>query len=686
MRRVTAGLGSLAIAAGVTTTLALTATAAPPDGSKPIAAKKAAVDELPNPAEEKRRALREVALRKVLAGQAKVQKRGASTVVKVSKGSSAKNGAKASQVPDDQYVELAREKTDKIFVILAEFGNDRAYAFPDEDTDPDTPGPTTYDGPVHNKIPAPDRSKDNSTVWQPDYNAQHYRDMYFGSGDSLKSYYEKQSSGRYSVDGTVTDWVKVRYNEARYGRDYCGDIVCDNTWLLIKHAIDTWVASQRAEGRNDDQIKADLASFDQWDRNDYDNDGNFNERDGYIDHFQIVHAGGDQADGDPQQGEDAIWSHRWKAYQGNTTGPAFNKDGGTQIGRTGLWVADYTIQPENGGLSVFAHEYGHDLGLPDHYDAATDNPVNWWTLMAQSRVSAAEDQGIGTKPADLGAWDKLQLGWLDYEVVPAGVDRTLDVGPHEYNSAKAQGVVVPLGKTRKVTTTYGAPAAGTKQWWSGTGDDLDNSMTRSVTLPAGQPAQLAFQARWNIEDCGTTPCDYAYVEANDGTGWKALPGSIAKAARGQRHRRRPVELEGGDVRPVLARRQDGAAAAALPHRRSGAGQPGRELRAGHLRRPDHDQVGLDDAAHRRRRVGRQRLDAGRLQGRRRVLGAAVRPLLRGLQPRVPQLGQVPEDGPVQLRVPAGPSRLGRALPVPGRVPRDLLGHVALGQQHEPAPR
>ena len=70
------------------------------------------------------------------------------------------------------------------------------------------------------------------------------------------------------------------------------------------------------------------------------------------------------------QGEDAIWSHRWKAFQNTGQGPAGNKDGGTQIGTTGLWVADYTIQPENGGVSVFTHEYGHDLGLPDEYDTA----------------------------------------------------------------------------------------------------------------------------------------------------------------------------------------------------------------------------------------------------------------------------------------------------------------------------
>ena len=56
--------------------------------------------------------------------------------------------------------------------------------------------------------------------------------------------------------------------------------------------------------------------------------------------------------------------------QAGLTGPADNPLGGTQIGDTGLWVGDYTMQPENGGLSVFAHEYGHDLGLPDLYDTS----------------------------------------------------------------------------------------------------------------------------------------------------------------------------------------------------------------------------------------------------------------------------------------------------------------------------
>ncbi|TDU90076.1 immune inhibitor A [Kribbella voronezhensis] len=536
------GVLGVALVAGLGQLPQSVASPAPADGTAPTgpAAVKAGPDELPNALEDKRRDLRQEAMTDVLTGAAKIEKRGTSKVVKVGReiaapaARDARGKLKSARIGKNQYVELAREKTDKIFVILAEFGNQRHPDFPDKDTDPNTAGPSTYDGPVHNAIPAPDRTKDNSTVWQADYSPAHYRDLYFGKGDSVKTYYEKQSSGRYSVDGTVSDWVKVPYNEARYGRSNgtpCADNICSNTWNLIADAVNQWVADQQKAGKTDDQIKATLKSYDQWDRYDYDGDGDFNEPDGYIDHFQIVHAGGDQANGDPHQGEDAIWSHRWYAFQNNSSGPSANKLGGVQIGSTGLWIGDYTIQPENGGMSVFAHEYGHDLGLPDHYDTSgrpSQNPVNWWSVMAQNRAGAKGDIGIGLKPQDMGTWDKLQLGWLDYETVKAGQTRSVDLGPHEFNTKKAQGVVVVLPK-KKVTTQLAKPVTGAKSWWSGTGDKLNNTLSRKVTLPAGS-SSLTFQANWKIEDCGPDPCDYAYVEVNDGSGWKAVPGSITKAA------------------------------------------------------------------------------------------------------------------------------------------------------------
>jgi Immune inhibitor A peptidase M6 len=269
----------------------------------------------------------------VLAGTARTERRGASTVVKVGQKprSFGRPGvANDSRGKVDQYVELAREKTDRIFVVLAEFGNERHPDYPDQDTDPDTPGPAVFDGPLHNKIPEPDRTVDNSTIWQADYS-------------------------------------------------------------------------------------------------------------------------------------------------------------------------------------------------PDHYDTSGggQNSVNWWTLMAQSRVSAKGDLGIGTRSADLSAWDKLQLGWLDYEVMVAGQRRTLNLGPHEYNSAKPQGVVVVLPK-KQVTAEYGAPFAGERMWWSDKGDDLSNTLTPELDLSGASTASATLKARYEIE----ADFDFLYVQvsttaARTGPRWTA---------------------------------------------------------------------------------------------------------------------------------------------------------------------
>ena len=117
----------------------------------------------------------------------------------------------------------------------------------------------------------------------------------------------------------------------------------------------------------------------------------------------------------------AIWSHSWYAFSNRSgpdgQGPAFNPDGGVQIGDSDYWVGKYTIQPENGGVGVFTHEYGHDLGLPDLYDTAGgENGTGFWTLMSSgSWVDTGQDT-IGNAPSHMGAWEKFQLGWLNYEV------------------------------------------------------------------------------------------------------------------------------------------------------------------------------------------------------------------------------------------------------------------------------
>ncbi|MEV0175354.1 immune inhibitor A domain-containing protein [Streptomyces sp. NPDC050803] len=469
-------------------------------------------------------AQREEALNQVISGEAKVKERAGSSVVELK-----------SKKGDSKYVELGREKTDKIFTILVEFGDqvDSRYG--------GTPGP------LHNAIAQPDRADDNSTAWQADYNREHYQDLYFGEGTaSMKTYYEKQSSGRYSVEGEVADWVKVPYNEARYGSNKCDPDNC--AWYAVQDGVTAWAAQQKAAGKTDAEIKAKLAEYDQWDRYDHDADGNFNEADGYIDHFQIVHAGEDESAGGGVEGEDAIWAHRWYAFgtDAGATGPEGNKLGGTQIGSTGIWVGDYTIQPENGGLGVFAHEYGHDLGLPDHYDTSGDgeNSTGFWTLMSSGSWLGTGKDTIGDMPGDMTAWDKLQLGWLDYDTAKAATKSKHKLGVAEYNTRNKQALVVEL-PDKAVTTEIVTPAEGATQWWSGSGNDLRNTLTRSVDLTGKASAKLTLDGWYDIEK----DYDYLYTEVSTdgGANWTAVDGTVD----GQ-----PIPRDGSD-KPALTGSVDG---------------------------------------------------------------------------------------------------------------------------------
>ncbi|MEU6470470.1 immune inhibitor A domain-containing protein [Streptomyces massasporeus] len=490
--------------------------------------------DLEGPLSKTQDAQRQEALKQVISGKSKVKNREGSKVVQLK-----------SKKGDDKYVELGREKTDKIFTILVEFGDkvDSRYG--------GTPGP------LHNTIAKPDRKKDNSTAWRADYDQEYFQDLYFGHGkgvDSVKTYYEKQSSGRYSVDGEVSDWVKVPYNEARYGNNACGDTNCSSVWNVVSDGLNAWVDRQKAAGRTDAQIKADVARFDEWDRYDFDGDGDFNEPDGYIDHFQIVHAGEDESAGGGAQGTDAIWAHRWYAFgtDAGASGPEQNKLGGAQIGSTGIWVGDYTVQPENGGLGVYAHEYGHDLGLPDHYDTSGgENSTGFWTLMSSGSWLGTGKNEIGDLPGDMTAWDKMQLGWLNFDKAKAGVNSWHKLGLAEYNTKHKQALVVDLPK-KAVTTEVVTPAEGKTQWWSGSGDNLKNTLTRSVDLTGKSKAQLTLDGWYDIE----ANYDFLYTEVSTdgGANWTAVDGTVD----GQ-----PIQRDASD-KPVLTGTVDGYKKLAFP--------------------------------------------------------------------------------------------------------------------------
>jgi immune inhibitor A len=477
---------------------------------------------------------------------------------------------KVARLGRNKYVELVREETDPVFVVIAEFGNTRHPSFCDNVANPAPPQPCAfpsdgtpqrYDGPLHNEIDRPDRRIDNSTLWQSDYNPAHYQDMYF---DRMTEYFERQSSNRYSImapNDAVHGWVKVPFNEARYGRDFCGGIVCNNTWFLIRDAMSIWVQGQLDAGQTIPQIAAYLKQFDVWDRYDLNGNGNFDEPDGFIDHFQIVHAGGDQAAADPHQGTDAIWSHRWYASvqaggPGGLTG--VNAGSGGPSGQipgtnppqfaatlpnnpTGVWVGDYTIQPENGGLGVFAHEYAHDLGLPDLYDTSgntggAENSTGFWTLMSSgANIGDGGRFGIGDAPTDLGAWEKFQLGWLGCDTCAGGKfygvaefeeRKKFRLGPNDAASKLGLQAAFAMLPDKRKDTVIGPPKTGSFVYWSSMGDEINTSMTKTYTVPAG--ATLTADVLYDIEE----HFDYAFVEqsTNGGTTWQPVMTNLSDPA------------------------------------------------------------------------------------------------------------------------------------------------------------
>jgi immune inhibitor A len=509
-RRHISVLGGVATAALLATSAQFPAGAAPGPGADDNLAKGPVratpkSDDRPDALSEQRREQKAEAVRQVVTGNAKVEQRGGSDVVKVAPG---------------RWVEYGTQASDKLLSFLVEFGDQqdsRAGTTGNWDSVASTPNtvfPSGVKGPVKGQIPEPDRSEDNSTYWTPNFDRKHFMDMFFNgmpdqNGESFQKIYKEMSSGRYEVTGDVSEWVQVPYSTSSYGYT---ESHTDMT-RFIDDTAEAWYDSQVAAGRTPAQIKEYLQGYDKWDRFDADGDGIFNEADGYIDHFQAIHAGAGEEAGAP---EEAIWSHRWAVNQNGFYKDGDGPDGhvftgGVQIGDTDIYIRDYTTEPENGGLGVFAHEYGHDLGLPDFYDTrGGENGTAFWTLMSSGSWLNHGGDAIGTTPNHMGPWEKLFLDWLDYEVVEAGQSEEVKLGPSYHATKNAQAALVKLPTaTGRVTSPVAAAKQGSKYFFSGTNDDKVTSVTSpAFTVPSD--GALSAQVNYDTEKS----FDYSYVDVS----------------------------------------------------------------------------------------------------------------------------------------------------------------------------
>ncbi len=235
-----------------------------------------------------------------------------------------------------------------------------------------------------------------------------YADMMFSSGvtttGSMNDFYQENSYGIYSVQGLVQTWtVSVDPYSDIDPTDY------NQVRDMIAAAI----------GQLDPLIDYSL----------YDNDGpdgipDSGDDDGNVDALFFVHAGpGREQTGDSSD----IWSHAWAFSGGLST-------------NDGVDCYRYSVEPEmlsDGTLmtiGVFAHEYGHVLGLPDLYDTDySSSGIGNWGLMSGGSWSRRSGDAVGSSPSHLSAWCKIQLGWLT-PINIAATNLGLTIPPTETNA------------------------------------------------------------------------------------------------------------------------------------------------------------------------------------------------------------------------------------------------------------
>jgi immune inhibitor A len=233
------------------------------------------------------------------------------------------------------------------------------------------------------------------------YDAADFSTLLFGTGNfSMKDYYEEVSYGLFTVaagpDG-IGGWYTAQSTHDYYGANDAG-------------GQDMWPGDLVYEAA----VAADGAGYD---FAPYDQDG-----DCLVDNLIIVHQGG----GEEFVGalETNIWSHSWSlagaAYYGYSHHGPFTTDSdcAAHPGQK-IVVNKYTMQPELYAttsrlttMGVYAHEFGHALGLPDLYDVDySSEGVGDWSVMSSGSWNRSGGDG-GNRPAHIEPWGKWLLGWI----------------------------------------------------------------------------------------------------------------------------------------------------------------------------------------------------------------------------------------------------------------------------------
>ncbi|MBO88885.1 MAG: hypothetical protein CMP14_05145, partial [Rickettsiales bacterium] len=263
------------------------------------------------------------------------------------------------------------------------------------------------------------------------HTVDYFEDLLFGNQiGSMNHYFSENSRGQVTVEGEVVGWLQLSKSLTNYDEDF---------WAGEEYGIGDGI--EEALTLADDSV--DYSLYDQ-------------NNDGYIDNLMVVFVGesdsrnGDgDGDGEPEDAN-AIWPISWGLQSHFTT-------------NDGVKAAEFFVCTEECPMGTFAHEFGHNLGLPDLYDKdGSSRGVGFWSIM--SGGNSLEN------PSHFDPWSKYKFGWIEPTIVqPDTETMELTLQPVETTGSI---VKVPISSTEYWLIEYRSNSAG----------DFDGSLPGSGVL------------------------------------------------------------------------------------------------------------------------------------------------------------------------------------------------------------
>lgn len=211
-----------------------------------------------------------------------------------------------------------------------------------------------------------------------------YFDDVLNGEKGVRQYYMDNSLGTFVQDFDIYGPVTLEKYRAYYGSD------------VIVEGVRADVRADQALAEACRQLDADV------DFSHYDLDG-----DGVIDNVLYIYAGHDQSQGGPFE---AIWAHQW--FLSRSTNPSLRNLKFDDV-RLDSYFCGPQFRGAEGrkpsGPGIFAHEFGHALGLPDFY-GKSERDLSNFSIMCHGLFN--ED---GFTPPYFNAEERIMLGWMERE-------------------------------------------------------------------------------------------------------------------------------------------------------------------------------------------------------------------------------------------------------------------------------